>query len=176
MANNFKLLLIIGGALIGAAFILFILSNGLSSWSETENDFGNITYGLWRWCNSTTDDTTCADISCPSEDFPSSFCNKILAARAFITLACILSGFCGTLSVIYCAISGERSARPLILTKKCLAVACLIMGIIAIAIGISATMTAQNGFKLRLGVAAILGIVGVGINLIGTVIILSVKP
>ncbi|CAF0891117.1 unnamed protein product [Adineta steineri] len=137
MANSFKLLLIIGGALIGAAFILFILSNALSSCS---------------------------------------FWNKILAARAFITLACIISGICGTLSVIYCAISGERSARPLILTKKCLAVACLIMGIIAIAIGISATMTAQNGIKLRLGVAAILGIVGVGINLIGTVIILLVKP
>jgi len=122
------------------------------------------------------DDSICEDLLCPSENFTSSFCSKTLAARVFLTLSCILSGISGTLSIIYCAISGDKIHRRLLLTEKGLAFASLIMGIIGVALGISAAMTVEINTKLRLGDAAIIGIAAVGINLIGAITTALVKP
>ncbi|UJR23440.1 hypothetical protein I4U23_026445 [Adineta vaga] len=178
MAGDFQLLALLGGALVGSAFILFLLSNGLAAWSETKIDKLEITYGIWRQCifTESEDDIPCADISCPSENLPSSTCNKILAARAFVILACILSGVSGTLSIIYCAMSGDKRLRRLLLTKKALAIGSLITGIIGVALGISATMTIQSDATLRLSDAAFIGIAAIGANLLGVIVTILIKP
>ncbi len=117
----------------------------------------------------------CEALTCPSASFQTGFCNKILSARAFLTLACILSGIATTASIISCAVTGDTTPRLLLLTTKILAFACLLTGIIGVALGVNATMTAASDIKLRLGDAAIIGIVGIGINLIGAIATLLVK-
>ncbi|CAF2953870.1 unnamed protein product, partial [Rotaria sp. Silwood2] len=134
-----------------------------------------ITTGLWRICSSAPNIKTCVAISCPSESDETSFCSKILTARAFVTLACILSGISAICLVVY-AIQGDKTPRILLLATKGLVFACLIMGIIGVAVGINATVSGDSLIKLDFGAAAIIGIVAIIINFIGAIITALIRP
>ncbi|CAF1344907.1 unnamed protein product [Rotaria sp. Silwood1] len=152
-----------------------MVSNALTVWSEKGDDYEGVTYGLWRYCPSTPDGKTCEDLSCPSEIFETGFCNKILAARTFLTLACILSCTSGIIWVLFCAVTVDTTPRLLLLVDKGLTFGCLLAGIIGVAVGISATMNAESEMKLRLGAAAIVGIVGIVTNIVGALLSVLVK-
>lgn len=102
-------------------------------------------------------------------------CSQIVVARTFLTLACILSCVAGVLWVLYCAVIVDSTPRLLLLTNKGLALASLITGIIGVIVGITATMKAGEENAVRLGGAAIIGIVGMGINLLSVIVLIPTK-
>ncbi|CAF1529840.1 unnamed protein product [Rotaria sp. Silwood1] len=139
--------------------------------SESEE----FTIGLWRLCISDSDIKTCFDLECSLTSEESSTCRKIIAARAFVTLACILSGISIICLIIY-TMKRDSTFAMLLLVTKGLVVACLIMGIIGVAVGIDATVNIGGLIKLDLGAAAAIGIVAIILNFIGTIITLLIKP
>ncbi|CAF3117039.1 unnamed protein product [Rotaria sp. Silwood2] len=175
MAINTRLLSITAGSLLCLSFIFFIVSNAVPIWSKFTYESTEITTGLWRICSSAPNIKTCVAISCPSESDETSFCSKILTARAFVTLACILSGISAICLVVY-AIQGDKTPRILLLATKGLVFACLIMGIIGVAVGINATVSGDSLIKLDFGAAAIIGIVAIIINFIGAIITALIRP
>ncbi|CAF1432616.1 unnamed protein product [Adineta ricciae] len=178
MANSFKLIIVVGGTFVASAFILFLLSNGLATWSQTTIESRKITFGLWRICEFTGDDNEipCSDILCPSENLNSSTCAKIRAAGAFIAITCAFSGICGLLCIVYCAMSGDKKLQKLILTQKILAVASLVTGMIGVSLGIAGTMGISNVPNLEIGDSAIIAIAAFVGNLIGAVTLVLAKP
>ncbi|CAF0993118.1 unnamed protein product [Rotaria sordida] len=175
MAHNIQLLAIAGGILIGITFILFIVSNALNMWSEGENDDKRVTYGLWHYCIFVPDNMTCYNLPCPSEIGKNSFCNQIFAARAFLTLACMLSCISTIIWIIFCAVTTDTTPRLLHLANIGLTFTCLPMGIIGVGVGINATISVESDTKLRLGGAAIVGIVGIVINIFSAIVTVLVK-
>lgn len=139
-------------------------------------DSGNvqITYGLWQYCSTYQDTQICAPLQCPNTNDNSGFCNKTLAGRVFVTLACVMSGI-ATICLFSCAVTLEKTNETLLLITKILAFACIIVGIIGVAVSASATQTlGQNGVDMNLGVAAILGIIAIVDNFAGAIAALSV--
>jgi len=134
------------------------------------------TSGLWQSCETSPDTKSCVSVKCPSEVSGStSVCSKILAARAFMTLACIISGIAAICSFA-CAVTKDSTNRILLLGTKGLVFLCLVMGIIGVAVGINATLNSgldEIGFKL--GAAAIVGIVAIIINFGGAIAALFIK-
>ncbi|CAF3345110.1 unnamed protein product [Rotaria socialis] len=175
MAHNIQLISIASSIVIPAAFILFMVSNAFMIWSERGDDTEGAIYGLWRYCVSVSGEKTCAIVSCDQEIGNGALCNKILSARAFLILACIFSCVSGTLWVLYCAVRGDTTHRALLFLNKGLAFASLLTGIIGVAVGINATLAIESGIELRLGPAAIVGIVGICVNLIGAILIIFAK-
>ncbi|CAM4814417.1 unnamed protein product [Rotaria magnacalcarata] len=140
--------------------------------SEGENEYESAIYGLWRTWVYAQDNQTCPIESCAQQIDNDAFCNKILSARAFLILACIFSCMSGTLWILYCAVRGDTTPRALLLLNKCLVFASLLTGIVGVAVGINATLTVETDIELRLGPAAIIGIVGICVNLIGAILII----
>jgi hypothetical protein len=130
---------------------------------------------MWKLCGSTAYEKVCADYTCISRNDNSGTCSKLSAAKAFVTLACILSGI-SALCLFACIVTTDNIHRMLLLAAKGLVFASLITGIIGVAVGISATTDLANTlFKSSLGAAAIIGIVALIINLSGAIVALLVK-
>ncbi len=91
--------------------------------------------GLWKLCTIASNSSKCVDISCSSGD---NTCSEILASRAFVTLACILSPI-AALCLFASAIIANNMKRIVLLAGRGLAFACIIVGIIGVTIGIIAT-------------------------------------
>ena len=146
--------------------------------SQTETELGETTFGLWRICLFTGDENEipCSDILCPSENLSSSTCAKIRAGGAFIAITCVFSGIGGLLCIVYCAMSGGKKLRKLILTQKVLALASLVTGMIGVALGLAGTMGIPSVPNLEIGDAAIIAIAAVVSNLIGAVTLVLAKP
>jgi hypothetical protein len=125
--------------------------------------------GLWRACLSTEDETTCRELpkTC-SQELPENLpaCNKMMVARAFVTIACIISGL-SALCLFARAMIESASRRIIIMISKVLPIVSFIAGVIGVAFGI-AYILSTNGAKIL--EAAILGITAVAINTIGSIL------
>ena len=141
--------------------------------SKYESEEGEATFGLWQGCASTSIAKVCLDI-CPVTSYDSGPCPKTIAARAFVTLACILSGI-SALCLFACAVTGDNTNRTLLLAGKGLVFVCLVMGIIGVAVGISGAIDIGAANKLDVGAAAIIGIVALIFNLGGAIVSLLIK-
>ena len=101
-------------------------------------------------------------------------CGKILAARAFVTLACIISG----ISIIFFCISAATNGKKrfiLLLIGKILAFLSLIMSIIGVAIGIIGTLDILPETDFKWGGSPIIGIIGIVINFLAALVSLLVQ-
>ena len=123
------------------------------------------TMGLWKSCASVFGQTVCGDYTCSSDN---SSCGKILAARAFVTIACIFS----ILSAIFLFVSlvtSDKLRSILLLAGKFFAWVCLIAGIIGVAIGVD-TLTRYESERVPWGAGSIIGVIAVVVNAAGAVI------
>ena len=100
-----------------------------------------------------------------------------MAARAFVTISCILWAF--TILSILSMLSIEKNfKRHVSLVAKGLAIACLTSGIIGVALGIHFSVEILNllaaelgiqGLKSKISVSSILAIIALVFNLAGAV-------
>ncbi|CAF1415076.1 unnamed protein product [Adineta steineri] len=170
-----KFVALIAACILALTCILYIVSNAVPSWGRLTVEGETAAYGLWQICGSGPGVKECVSIKCPAAAGDSSFCSKILAGRAFITLACILSGI-AAICLLLCAFTDVGKNRILLLITKALAFVCLIMGIIGVATGASTIQTMGEGIvKFKLGVASIIGIITIIINLVGAVASVFIK-
>ncbi|CAF1348292.1 unnamed protein product [Adineta steineri] len=137
--------------------------------NETTSGSTTTAYGLWKTYYSYSGVTTCNNINCPAVTDDNGFCSRIMVSRAFMTLACILSGITA-ICLFICAFIDEKKSRIFSLITIALASVCLIMGIIGVAVGGSIQQTLYlNSSQLNFGTGFIIGAVAVGINFIGTI-------
>ena len=122
---------------------------------------------LWQLCAKVLDSWECTNIDCTSGlGEGTTVCSKLLAARAFMTLACIFSIISG-ISQFARLLEKIDSNQLLTVVIKVAPVMTLVMGIIGVAIGIP-TILEGNFFTISDG--AIIGIVALVINLVGGVL------
>ena len=132
------------------------------------------TYGLWQSCSSYLGTQTCVAYQCPIDGDTTDFCGKIYAGRAFVTLACIMSGLI-TICLYSFAVTRDKTHHILLLATKGLGFACLVMGIIGVAVGATATQSlGEGGINLNLGAGAIIGIIAILVNFGGAIAALFV--
>ncbi|CAF2064200.1 unnamed protein product, partial [Rotaria magnacalcarata] len=150
----------------------------LSVKDKTPSDEIQVTIGLWRSCFSMLQSTKCLNIpsSCtlPNGE-SSSLCQKMMAARAFVTVACIISGASAICLFAY-ILQSINKYQKVIIISKILTFSSLLAGVIGITLGI--VSTTDNGglpIKISVSVGAILAILAVAINLIGAVLSLLVR-
>ena len=122
-----------------------------------------VTIGLWRCCFSMDGESVCE--GWPMKNLLRSALLKIQSARAFITIACILSAFT-TLCSLACAFIEGNSRKMLIKTVKLLSFTTLVGGIIGVAVGITFAM--PDG-RFQIAVASIISIVALVFNLLGAI-------
>ncbi|CAF3767698.1 unnamed protein product, partial [Adineta steineri] len=143
--------------------------------AQISSERPSIAYGLWKSCRLTSDGTQCGPLGCSGVLIVSGLCSRILAGRAFMTLACILSGIT-TICLFICAFTDIGKNRILLLITKALAFGCLIMGIIGVGVGGSIIQILSVGnVKYSLGAASTLGVVAIIINLVGAVASVFIK-
>lgn len=130
------------------------------------------TQGLWKTCASGEGQQACADLSC-SGDVGGGICSKILAGRAFMTLACLTSAFavmCFIVSVVMT--DGKRSI--ILIIGKVLIPICFLMGLIGVATGIVGSLGGGKlGDQVKLGPGSIIGIIALILNffaIVGSII------
>ncbi|CAF4226642.1 unnamed protein product [Adineta steineri] len=170
-----KLVALVAGIILAVASILYIVSNAVPSWVQLTVEGETAAYGLWKICGSGPGVKECVSIKCSAATGDSSFCSKILAGRAFMTLACIFSGIT-TICLFICAFIDGKISRILSLAAKVLAFVCLMMGIISVGTGGSTLKTLSVGdFKFSFGAAFIIGIVAIIINLVGAITSIFIK-
>ncbi len=106
--------------------------------------------GLWQSCETDPNiGQVCVGITCPQQDDTTNICSRLLAARAFVTLACIMSGF-SALLLFACVATDDNIRRILLIAGKGLAFTCLIMGIIGVTVGINVTTDTNGEFGTQL--------------------------
>ncbi|CAF3595869.1 unnamed protein product [Adineta steineri] len=171
-----KVLALLAGCILTVTCVLYIVSNAVPSWAQiSSGGYSVLTYGLWKKCDQGPDGSECELLKCPMKDDDSSVCSRILAGRAFMTLACILSGIT-TISLFICAFTDVGKNRILLLITKASAFVCLIMGIIGVGVGGSIIQILSEGsVKFSLGAASTLGIIAIIINLVGAIVSLFIK-
>ena len=123
--------------------------------------------GLWRVCFEAGGQSSCQSIPCSSEDIN---CGELYAARAFVTLACIVSGLL-TVGICINALKGEDRNEKIWRGIKACAFSCFGMGIIGISIGIHET----TGDGVSWGPASFLAILSIILNLVGAIVIVLIK-
>jgi len=128
------------------------------------------TMGLWKSCASVFGQTVCGDYTCSSDN---SSCGKILAARAFVTIACILS-IISAVSLFVSLVASDRLRSMLLSVGKLLAWICLIAGIIGVAIGVD-TLTRYENERVPWGASSIIGVIALVVNAVGAVVSLLVN-
>lgn len=135
----------------------------------------SINQGLWRGCQNTADGSLCLSTtsSCPSGLPPSilSICHKMIAAKAFMTFACLLSVF-SVLCIFSNLTDNTNSNSMTIMACRILPGVCVVSGIIGVALGI-AYINDQE--VLSIGAAAILGIVAIVLNLGGAALTILIR-
>ncbi|CAF1661271.1 unnamed protein product [Adineta ricciae] len=184
------------GSLMVIACIFYITSNALPSWSVKTFDasilgflepkhlpkaqFGlaESSIGLWRVCLTVVEVQICyGDVSsCESiKGELASACHKMLAARSFVTLACIFSAISG-ICLFACLLESINKNTNVITMIKIIPIICFIIGIIGLALGISyTTVTGPEIISMSLGAGAILAIIAVILNLIGVILALTIR-
>ena len=128
------------------------------------------TTGLWKSCMIASGHTECDDYTCSSGN---SSCGKILAARAFVTIACILS-IISAVSLFVSLVASDRLRSMLLSVGKLLAWICLIAGIIGVAIGVD-TLTRYESERVPWGASSIIGVIALVVNAVGAVVSLLVN-
>ena len=130
------------------------------------------TIGLWRACQTIWNEWICGDLIClPSSNSIVFNCSNMMAARIFITMACILSAL-SAMSLFICALNITYSNRLLIMISKGITFFSLMMGIIGLVIGI---IFITEGNAYTISVATILAIIALIINLIGVILSIMVQ-
>ena len=119
------------------------------------------------------DQQQCNSFDCTGSGTDSS-CSKILAGRAFMTLACIISAI-SVVCFILTIIMGDNIRSIILMGGKGLAFVCFACGIIGVAVGISGTTNNLVGKGVELGAGSIIGIIALIINLIGAIGSIMVK-
>ncbi len=118
------------------------------------------TIGLWQVCFTLFSTSECQSISCSSQTSVSADCGLFYAARAFVTLACIISVIL-TIGAVMNLRSIENMNPTILKMTKFGAVICLALGIIGIALGIHET----TGGAASWGAASYLAILSILINI-----------
>ncbi len=135
----------------------------------------SVNQGLWRGCQTTPVGSRCSSTpsSCPSGLPPliMSICHKMMAAKAFMTFACLLSVF-SVLCIFSNLTDNTNSNSMMIMACRILPGVCVVSGIIGVALGI-AYINDQE--VLSIGAAAILGIVAVVLNLGGAALTILIR-
>ncbi|CAF1460026.1 unnamed protein product [Adineta ricciae] len=175
MQASIRLVSIVVSVLYGASLVLYAVSNGLPDWFWAIAEGITIATGLWRTCVTSVGTTVCGDFKCVSGSDTAGACERVMAGRAFMTLACILSGICTIAFFIFGAMK-DRHHRLLLLFFKVLGFVCLVMGSIGVGVGGSILQVLnEKADVFRLGAAAILGIIAVAFNLVAAVAALFAK-
>ncbi|CAF1187018.1 unnamed protein product [Adineta steineri] len=170
-----KVVAIIAGIILVVAWIFYVASNAVPSWSSQSSLGITDTYGLWQACRTYSTTSSCGNINCPASSNDNGYCGRLMAGRAFMTLACIFSGI-AAICLLVCAFADEKISRILTIAGKVLAFVCVIMGIIGVATGGSAQQVLWQGYnQLNLTAGFGLGIVAFIINLVGAIVSLFVK-
>ncbi|CAF1631779.1 unnamed protein product [Adineta ricciae] len=180
-----RFIMLASGGLMVIACIFYITSNALPSWflepehlSKAQFDLAESSIGLWRVCLTVFGVHTCSDhvSSCESiKGEHANVCHKMLAARAFMTLACIFSAISAT-CLFACLLESINKNTNVITMIKIIPFVCFIMGIIGLALGISyTTVTGPEIISMSLGAGAILAIIAVILNLIGAILALIIR-
>jgi len=128
-----------------------------------------VTAGLWKLCSMDNNTFGCMDF--PQEK--SSANDKMMTARAFITISCILSSL-SALSIILHGLFHEDSKRKISILAIVLSIGSLFGGIIGVAVGISFIKSDVIGEGFTFGLSSILGIVAIVLNFIGVIITLFI--
>ncbi|CAF1415039.1 unnamed protein product, partial [Adineta steineri] len=164
-----KVVALLAGCILTVTCVLYIVSNAVPSWAQISGIGSYHSYGLWRECLPGPNVIICGPLRCPGGIYGPDFCGRIFAGRAFMTLACILSGIT-TISLFICAFTDVGKNRILLLITKASAFVCLIMGIIGVGVGGSIIQILSEGsVKFSLGAASTLGIIAIIINLVGAI-------
>jgi hypothetical protein len=130
------------------------------------DESGKFTLGLWSVCGPLNGISECGTLIGVVSDMHA----KMMSARAFVTISCILS----SLSVIFILsiiLVKEDLKRTMAILAKVLSIGSLIAGIIGVALGISFII----GMKFNIGVSSILGIIASVFNLGGAIATLIIK-
>ena len=192
MSTAKPILIVASGLTMFIAFILYAVSNGLSSWwvptqknwvvtwlVHRESDVSHLFFrgklvgvapqqaGLWRACRLIYDQWVCGNLICADPTGAgASICAKMYAARTFVTLACIFS-ILSAICLLARLVEKIGSNRVLGLLVKGLPVLSLLMGIIGVPIGI---VFIVKDAEFQIAAGSILAIVALVINLIGAVL------
>lgn len=137
----------------------------------SSTDVGNVesNTGLWRACVSIGDERICSNLRSTCSGLSGDdlgFCSKMLASRAFLTIACIISGLSALCLIAYALISTD-SNQAITLLSKIIPLVSFVAGLIGIAVGIA--FITDPLLKFKLSAAAIVGIIAVVINAIGAI-------
>ncbi|CAF1512929.1 unnamed protein product [Rotaria magnacalcarata] len=158
MISNKRALSIAAATLLIVACVIYVASVATPLWGTQQYLASyQITLGLWNYCVG----SICADIG-SSCDTTLSDCSKLLAARAFMILACVIPAF--TVTILAVMVIKDQYDRPLIYASIAIAWLSTACGLIGMVIGI---YLALNAASLSLGASGIIAIVGVSINFIG---------
>ena len=129
-------------------------------------DNASIKLGLWKVCDS----SACTDLE-DSCNLHGSSCSKMVTARLFITLACIVSPL-AALGMISMAIRNQFG-KPYVLMWIVLSWLSVVFGLLGMAVGIN---FATGGANYQLGTASIITIVGFILNVLGAIVGSTIQP
>ena len=128
--------------------------------------------GLWRGCITISDTTTCESLPSSCSNLPSmalDSCHKLLGARAFMTITCILAPF-SVICILLNLMRNTSSNQMITMISKILPSVCFVFGIIGVALGISFITNDNNEDFVQLGAAGALGILAVIFNFSAAVV------
>jgi len=131
-----------------AALHLSQIINQLFSFrGKVTNQSGKKTIGLWSFCGSINGISGCGQLIAVSSNLH----NKMMSARAFLTISCIRSSF-SVIFILSILLIKEDLKRTMAILAKILSIGSLIVGIIGVALGI---ILIKEG-KLDIGASSIL--------------------
>ncbi|CAF1453181.1 unnamed protein product [Didymodactylos carnosus] len=171
--QNKSLLTYLACAILLAACAFFIASNASPTWGTLTINAVKTSSGLWQSCMGGRCDAipnSCSKLV----GMAKSSCDKVLATRAFITMACITSAI-GFICLLALA-AFIKNSQTLCYVCVALAVLSFIFGLIGFSLGVDRYVT--KPFKI--GAAAICGLIGWILSLASAVcsilIIKSTQP
>lgn len=132
--------------------------------SSRGKGYDTSTVGLWKQCSG----DACKDINCDQQQI---FCPKLNAARAFMTLVCIITPF-AVCCLIFIGLTDQLNSVFLLISKG-LATICFVFGLIGMVVGLVATISGTNN---GVGPAGAVSIVGVILNLLGSIVTGIIRP
>ncbi|CAF1420138.1 unnamed protein product [Adineta ricciae] len=157
MAFENRRVIFITSSVLAVTAILYIIANGLPMWFQLSDASGSFIFGLWQDCLKTGAKLVCKSLPTARAK------DKVLAARAFMTVSCILSSS-SAVSVLLIAFVNENLKKNISVLAKGLVVASVIGGIIGVSLGISITVDALNA-GASVGASFILAIIALVFNI-----------
>ncbi|UJR18996.1 hypothetical protein I4U23_022126 [Adineta vaga] len=183
MAIENRRSLYIASALLLVCGILYIVANALPMWGKITYGSLSNEIGLWRACAKGSIDNSAASKCGTFNANASDMKSNIMAARAFVTISCILWAL-AILSILSILFLDESLKSHISSAAKGLAIACLISGIIGVALGIHFAMEELNqladaanlkDIRSKMNVSSILAIIALVFNLAGAVATFFIK-